>query len=367
MIIIFNCGSSSIKSALFGDLISAPILTVLAERIGQDDAQIVFKTSTGEKQRVQLTIGDYEAAFQCIADYLKQHDFLSQIKAVGHRVVHGGNYFNQSVLIDQSVCDTIESLVPLAPLHNPANLMGIRFAQKILPDVLQVASFDTAFHQTMPETQYRYAIPTDWYDQHHIRKYGFHGMSHQYVSARAAEELGLARGNFITAHLGNGCSITAIQNGQSIDTSMGFTPLDGVMMGTRSGSIDPGIFSYLQQQCDFNVDQVTDALNKNSGLKGICGYSDMREIEALVDQGDMKAKLAFELFCYRIAKTISSYLFYFEQLDALVFTGGIGENSIKVRERVLELLKYVPQQYQVLVIPTNEELMIAMDVERLTG
>ena len=387
MIIIFNCGSSSIKSTLFHSLDEVPAVKILAERINQNNAQITFY-EWGDKHVVLLKQSTHQAAFQTIGRFLAEKQLLADITAVGHRVVHGGCYFTQSVLIDTTVIQKIETLTSLAPLHNPANLMGIHFAQKILPGIPQVASFDTAFHQTISEVVHRYPIPDQYYEQYAVRKYGFHGMSHQYVANKATTLLSVRKSNFIVAHLGNGCSITAIKNGLSIDTSMGFTPLDGLMMGTRSGSVDPGIFDYLQTQLGSDAKSITHMLNKQSGLLAICGHSDMREIEHLMTQGDTKAELAFNMFCHRVAGFIARYKMYFNALDALIFTGGIGENSTAVRAAIIKQLNTIgfvldeahnrhhgasnhhciekaSKSERIMVIPTNEELMIATDTDNL--
>jgi len=289
---------------------------------------------------------------------------LSSLDVVGHRVVHGGEIFQDSVLITQEVIDTIKSLIPLAPLHNPANLEGILMIAKIAPTLKQVAVFDTAFHQTLPPKAYHYALPHELYQEYGIRRYGFHGTSHQFVTKEASKILGkkLNETSLITLHLGNGASLSAIKNGKSIDTSMGFTPLEGLIMGTRSGDIDPAILLYLSKEHGYTIEQLDTMLNKKSGLLGICHQNDMRQIHSMIKNGNRVAKLALEMFVYRIKKYIGSYYAILGDVDALVFTGGIGENDDISRALILEGLPFnIPS----LVIKTDEELAIALECKRV--
>ncbi|MCF6765679.1 acetate kinase [Thiotrichales bacterium 19S3-7] len=387
LILTLNCGSSSIKFAVISPQSQNTILEGQAERIAQPDT--LFRSTYLNNPPVlkQLDCASYETVFKEIKSHLAEHKLLDAIQAVGHRVVHGGHLFKNATIINSTVIDTIRSLIPLAPLHNPHNLSGIEFCQKVFHNLTQVAVFDTAFHQSIPQTNYVYALPYDMYEKHHIRKYGFHGISHQYLSSKADQILHINGGNYISLHLGNGCSISAIKQSKSFDTSMGFTPLDGLVMGSRSGSIDPGIMTYLSNQLNLDIKQIDHILNKQSGLLGLCQHSDMREIEALIDKNDKKAKLALNIFCQRIAFFISAYFAYFEKLDAIIFSGGIGEHSNLVRKTVINKIKNLgfmldqnnnkqngnESNYHinafgyktVLVIPTNEELMIAKETEKL--
>jgi acetate kinase len=270
------------------------------------------------------------------------HD-ASELFGIGHRVVHGGELFRNATVVDDHVVAAIRSLIPLAPLHNPSNLLGIEIAGTLFPDVPQVAVFDTAFHQTLPPRAFHYAIPYDWYTEHHVRRYGFHGTSHLYVSREAARYLGKGpeETNLITLHLGNGASCTAVQGGSSADTSMGLTPLEGLVMGTRSGDIDPALHFFIIRQTGMSAEDLEKALNSQSGLKGICGLNDMREIQEQAENGNERAELAIDIFCYRIKKYIGAYCAALGRVDALVFTGGIGENSAVVRSRVCSGLQHM--------------------------
>ena len=295
------------------------------------------------------------------------------------------NIFDSSVIITDDSLDKMKEIIPLAPLHNPANIEGIEFCQKIFPSLPQVAVFDTAFHQTIAKHVAEYAIPRELTDNYHIKKYGFHGTSHSYVSKEAAKIIGKEKGNFIVAHLGNGCSLSAVVNGESVDTTMGFTPLDGLIMGTRSGAVDAGIFRFLANNLGWNAHKITDVLNKESGLQGICGHNDMREIEDLAfNKNDENAKLAIEMFCHRVAHYVASYMMYFENFDSLVFTGGIGENGSVMRNDIIKKLENIgfkidtnknekrgetfisaENSHRIMVVSTNEELMIALDTINL--
>lgn len=392
-ILAVNAGSSSFKFQLF-DMPSEEIVTKgLVERIGLDNA--VFNiTVNGEKKKEVLDIPDHSVAVQLLLEKLTGYGIinsLDEIEGIGHRVVHGGEIFNDSALITEETLRQIEELSDLAPLHNPANVIGIKAFKEVLPNVPAVAVFDTAFHQTMPEESYLYSLPFDYYEQYGVRKYGFHGTSHKYVTERAAELLGrpIEELRLISCHLGNGASIAAVEGGKSIDTSMGFTPLEGVAMGTRSGSIDPALIPYIMNKTGQSAKEVLDVLNKKSGLLGLTGFSsDLRDIEAAAEEGQHRAKLALAVFADRIHKYIGSYAARMCGVDAIIFTAGIGENSDVVRERVLRglefmgvywdpalnkvrgkeaFINYPHSPVKVLVIPTNEEVMIARDVMRIAS
>ena len=360
----------------------------IAERLMTADASIKINITDNHHQLSLNAPFDHKMAIEQLVHALTQANLIKQISAIGHRVVHGGEQYSQPILITDSIKQTITELSKLAPLHNPANLIGIEAAQLTFKQLPQVAIFDTAFHQTMPEKAYMYALPYELYQQHSVRKYGFHGTSHYFVSKQAAKQLNkpIEQCSFISAHLGNGCSVTAIKNGQSVDSSMGFTPLEGVMMGTRSGSIDPGIIFYLVDQLDYSLNEVNQLLNKKSGLLGLSTLSnDCRTLEqAATSANDKKSRLAtlaLTVFCYQIAKSIASFSASLTNLDGLIFTGGIGENSTFVREQVLTHLSLLnfhidnsknkiirlggsgnicqTNSRPCLVIPTNEEWVIA--------
>ncbi|GGG03773.1 MULTISPECIES: acetate/propionate family kinase [Cysteiniphilum] len=387
--LVFNCGSSSIKFSLYDHNTLVQTLVGLVDKINTNETTLSI--SVNGQTKTETSPLNYHQAFAKIIGFLKQQDCFSQIIAIGHRVVHGGHHFDRAVIVTDDVIAKIRTLIPLAPLHNPANLEGIEFCQQHFISIPQIAVFDTAFHQSIPEEIYRYAIPNTLYEDLHIRKYGFHGISHQYIAQAAAQHLSLTQGNFICAHLGNGCSVTAIKNGKSINTSMGFTPLDGLVMGTRSGTIDPGIFSYLQQILNMDVNEINQLLNNQSGLLGLCGLSDMREIEHLIDNPDIElkeakqAKLALDIFSHRAASFIASYLMYFDQLDGLIFTAGIGQNSALVRQEIINRLKFngfaidaarnqnaaqtieihAKGSKRIMVLKTDEERMIAQSCQML--
>ncbi|APH04081.1 acetate kinase [Bacillus weihaiensis] len=392
-IIAINAGSSSLKFQLF-DMPSETVLTKgLVERIGINDS--VFSiTVNGEKQTEVSDIPDHAVAVKILLSKLTGLGIiksLDEIEGIGHRVVHGGEIFNDSAIINEDTLAKIEELSDLAPLHNPANIVGIKAFQEVLPNVEAVAVFDTAFHQTMPEQSFLYSLPYEYYEDYGIRKYGFHGTSHKYVSERAAEILGrpVEHLRLISCHLGNGASIAAIEGGKSIDTSMGFTPLAGVAMGTRSGNIDPALIPFIMEKTGKDADQVLDILNKKSGILGVSGLSsDLRDIEKATEEGNERAKTALEVFASRIHKYIGSYAARMSGVDAIIFTAGIGENSTEIRARVLKGLEfmgiywdpalnkvrgeeayisYPHSPVKVLVIPTNEEVMIARDVVRLAS
>ncbi|QIW09255.1 acetate kinase [Francisella sp. LA112445] len=380
-ILVLNCGSSSVKFALINPQTAESLLTGLAENIGSKNCRVTFKAK--EKLQKNIENGLYSDIFNELKKFLSKSGYLNKISAIGHRVVHGGQFFSESVLIDDDSLQKIKDCIPLAPLHNPAHIEGIAFCKQIFPDLPQVAVFDTAFHQTMPNYVAEYAIPRELTQDHNIRKYGAHGTSHKYVSQQAAKILAKQKANVIVAHLGNGCSITAVADGKSIDTSMGLTPLDGLVMGTRSGTIDPSIFAYISDNLGWDIAKITNTLNKKSGLLGICGHNDMREVSELAAKGDDLAKLAIEIFCHRVAKFVASYMIYFKEFDALVFTGGIGENAVNIRENIVSKLNNVgfeidveknsksdlfvntSNSHKIMVIATNEELMIAQDTQKL--
>jgi acetate kinase len=340
---VINCGSSSIKYEVF----SVPDLVMLAsgliEKIGSDDSclrQRKRKENGSFEELIHTKpLSSHEEGFEFMAQVNREDRIIkdeSELFGIGHRVVHGGELFSEPALIDDQVIADIRSLTPLAPLHNPSNLLGIELARTRFPGVPQVAVFDTAFHQTLPPHTFHYAIPNEWYTGHHVRRYGFHGTSHLYVSREAARYLGKSPEtiNLITLHLGNGASAAAVQGGKSIETSMGMTPLEGLVMGTRSGDVDPALPFFIMREMGMTAEQVEKSLNLLSGLKGICGMNDMREIEGQAKNGDEHANLALEIFCYRIKKYIGSYCAVLGRLDAVVFTGGIGENSVLVRSMV---------------------------------
>ena len=393
LILVLNCGSSSLKGAVLNSENGDVLLSCLGEKLNLADAYITFKVN-GQKERVDLSATpNHTGAVGAMLEKLKAMGLESQIGAIGHRVVSGGEEYSESVLIDDSVMAAIEKCIPLAPLHNPANLLGIRAAQDIFKGLPNVAVFDTAFHQTMPEHAYMYAIPRKFYHDLGLRRYGFHGTSYRFVAEEAANVLGADKNNLklVIAHLGNGASITAVCNGKSMDTSMGLTPLEGLVMGTRSGDVDPSVFSFLADNLKLSTQQITDILNKESGLMGISELSsDCRVIEDESLNGHEGAVLALEMFSYRLAKYVASMAVAAGGLDALVFTGGIGENSDIIREKVLNYCEFLgfsvdkeantaarfgkagvitaaDSKVKSVVIPTNEELMIAQDTARLSG
>ena len=389
-ILVLNSGSSSIKCQYFIDQKS--VASVLVERIGEAESHSEISYADTQKSD-NASIADHHQALNTILSLLKESNVLTSIEAldaVGHRVVHGGNAFTEPTLVTKEVIETIRSLIPLAPLHNPANLEAIEVLHNNYPNVAQVAIFDTAFHQSMPEHAYLYPIPYELSKTSNIRRYGFHGTSHAYVAKKTANMLGKALKslNLITLHLGNGASVTAIKSGKSSDTSMGLTPLEGLMMGTRCGDIDPAILPYLVNNNSMDINEIDRMLNKESGLKGICGSNDMREVIEDAEQGHEKSLLALEMYVYRIKKYIGSYTVALGHVDAIVFTGGIGEHAVKIREMVCEGLdesigvridlnknqnhsvedreiSKESSKIKLLVIPTNEELEIVLQTEAL--
>ena len=393
IILVLNCGSSSLKYQLLdmkGDEVYDLMAKGLVERIGMDAGCIKHQTAGKDKYVREMPISDHTVAIKVVLEALldKEHGILStleDIEAVGHRVVHGGEEFFCSKLIDDKVVEQIEKCSDIAPLHNPANLLGIKAVTEALPGVPQVAVFDTAFHQTMPAYASMYAIPYEYYEKYKVRRYGFHGTSHRYVSAKGAKFTGLALDNskIITCHLGNGSSIAAVANGKSIDTSMGFTPLEGVIMGTRCGSIDPSVVTFIQEKEHLSYEEVDRILNKKSGFLGLSGISsDARDLNDAANAGEQRAKLTLKKLVYDVTKYIGAYAVVMNGVDLIVFTGGIGENNSRLRRRVCENFSYLGLKFdyeanvatgkdtlislpdskvKVAVITTNEELVIAQD------
>ena len=389
-IMVLNAGSSSIKYQIFNMNNSSVLTTGLLEQIGEASGRLKYKWLDGNGEtREAFTegrIADHNEGLRLILDNTLKlgviHN-LNELSGIGHRVVHGGETFWKPALIVDKVVDAIRDMVPLAPLHNPANLIGIEVSRRLCPNVPQVAVFDTAFHQTMPPHAYHYALPYTFYKELRVRRYGFHGTSHRYVAKQCAAYLGkaLSECNLITLHLGNGASATAIKGGESVDTSMGMTPLEGLVMGTRCGDLDPAIPFYLARSLDKSFNEIENILNKQSGLKGICGANDMREVERLAAGGNLNAGLAIDMFCYRIRKYIGEFYAVIGTVDAIIFTGGIGENAAEIREqccsgleamgiamdpaknstpsRSLREVSAAGARVKVIVIPTNEELEIA--------
>lgn len=387
-IFVVNSGSSSIKYQLFKMPNEKPICTGLVERIGLENSVITHKLFLKGEEKVirrQLDLNDHEAGLHEVAQLLTDPEIAvihnpEEIDAVGHRVVHGGESFASTTVITKEVKDEIKKLFSLAPLHNPPNYLGIEVAEKIFTKAKQIAVFDTAFHQTIPEQAYRYAIPQSLYHEMGIRQYGFHGTSHKYVSEKAIDYLENPSAKIITVHLGNGCSMTAVNAGKSVDTSMGFGPVCGLIMGTRSGDVDPFIIFHMVNQLGYSLDQVNNILNKQSGMLGLTGFSDMRDITKAIAEGSHDAELAYEMYTYRIKKYIGSYAAVLNGVDAIVFTGGVGENDINVRRMVCTGMDYLGIKLdeeknkirsgeireinaanstaKVLIIPTNEELEI---------
>lgn len=394
-ILVINAGSSSLKYQLYNMNDQSVSAKGLVERIGMESAILTHEPTGKEEVREVSEILEHNTAIRKVLDKLvhKEHGVIqstNEIDAVGHRIVHGGESFSGSVIVTEEMKMEIKRLFDLAPLHNPAGMLGIQAVEVNMPDVPQVAVFDTAFHQTMEPHAYMYAIPQVLYKKHKVRRYGFHGTSHQYVSERAAKFLNkpLEELKIVTAHIGNGASCTAIMNGKSVDTSMGMTPLEGLMMGTRSGDLDPAVVPYAMGKEDLTLNEVNSMLNKHSGLLAISGISsDLREITNAMEEGDKKAQLAFDMYTYRIRKYIGAYAAAMNGIDVLVFTAGAGENSVILRETVCENLSFLGIEFdkernatgrgieksistdeskvQVLVIPTNEEWVIASDTYRL--
>ncbi|PXV95944.1 acetate kinase [Lachnotalea glycerini] len=388
-ILVINCGSSSLKFQLINSDTEAVLAKGLCERIGID-GRLVYQPAGKEKEITEAAMPTHKEAIQMVLDALMNAKTgviksLDEVGAVGHRVVHGGEKFASSTVITAEVMKAVEECNDLAPLHNPANIIGIEACKALMPNTPMVAVFDTAFHQTMPEEAYIYGIPYKYYEQYKVRRYGFHGTSHSFVSKRTAEYLGkpLESLKTIVCHLGNGSSICAVNGGKSVDTSMGLTPLEGVMMGTRSGNIDPAIMEFIAKKENLDIDAIMNILNKESGVYGVSGLSsDFRDLENAAEEGNAKAKLAREAFCYQVAKIVGGYAAAMNGVDAIVFTAGVGENDGIVRKEVCKYLGYLGVQYdeasssvrgkeatlstsdskvKVLLIPTNEELAIARE------
>ena len=389
-ILVINCGSSSLKYQFIDIKDESVLAKGLVERIGIDGSVLKHEKIGMEKQTITADMPNHEVALKLVMDALinDKHGVIKDFKeidAVGHRVVHGGEDFANSVLIDDKVMKSIEDCIDLAPLHNPPNIIGIKACQKLLPGVKMVAVFDTAFHQTMPDYAYMYAIPYEYYEKYKIRRYGFHGTSHRFVSKRASELMGkkIDQCNIITCHLGNGASLAAIKNGKTIDTSMGFTPLEGLIMGTRSGDIDPAVIPFLSEKEKMSIKEIDTLLNKKSGVLGVSGVSsDFRDIEGEAEKGNDRARLALDMFHTRVKKYIGAYMAELEGVDAIVFTAGLGENSAESREEICkgleslgieidvdankvrgkeQLISKKDSKIKIYVIPTNEELVIARD------
>jgi acetate kinase len=390
-VLVLNCGSSSAKFAVIDAVTGRELASGIAQRLGSAQASLDFKAD-GRKESRLLHGAGHEQALRAVVALLEELGLAKQIAGIGHRVVHGGAKFSGSMPITPAVVAKIEECIPLGPLHNPANLLGIKISQELFPGLLQVAVFDTAFHQTMPPRAYLYAVPYDWFAKHEVRRYGFHGTSHRYVSQQAVKQLGLDPEDhaIVTCHLGNGCSLAAVRNGHSMDTTMGLTPVDGVVMGTRSGSIDPSIISHMKKELNCSAEHVMDQLNKNSGLLGISGLSnDMRTLQEAAANGHERAALAIDKFCYSVAKAAAGMIVSLGRVDALVFTGGIGENAVDVRARIVDLLGFAgfaldahanalhgkalrgritrTTSPMAAVVATNEELMIALDTAEIAG
>jgi len=363
-ILVLNCGSSSVKFAVIDTETGTASVSGSVEEIGAG-ARLKAEKG-GEVCKRSVDAPNHVSALAVIQSYLKETDENHGIAAVGHRVVHGGEKFSKSVLIDSEVLRVIEECSTLAPLHNPPNLQGIAAAQKNFPELAQVAVFDTAFHRSLPDYAYLYGLPYNLYEEYKIRRYGFHGSSHRFVAMKTAELLGKVPEELclIIAHLGNGCSAAAVKFGESADTTLGLTPMEGMVMGTRCGSIDPGIILHLNKTLGYDFDKLSKLLNKESGLLGLSGISsDMRILLGKAESGDERARIAIEVFCYRAAKEIASLMPALPKIDALVFTGGIGENSEPVRKKILTHLEIF--KLNVMIVPTNEELLIAMDTEKV--
>ena len=395
-ILVVNCGSSSVKFQLINEQTEEMLLKGIAEKLGLDDAHITIKSHDGDEIDEQLKATDtHKDALSVLFKFLDDNQLLDTITAVGQRVVHGGEAFSESVLITDEVLETIKSLVPLAPLHNPANILGIEAISEIDSDLPQVAVFDTAFHSTMPPEAYRYSVPSKWYKDYGVRRYGFHGTSYKFIIEKVSKILNKdsAKLNLIVAHIGSGASISAIKDGKSIANTMGFTPLAGLPMGTRSGNIDPGIIPFIMEREGLTVDEVISKLNKESGHQATSSVSDdMRHINEAVEKGDKDAKLAFDIFVRKIAKYVAGFMPDLPSLDALIFTAGVGENDFDARRAVVKrleilgfklddelndetigwkgkegLISSADSKYPIYALGTNEELMIARDTVQIVS
>lgn len=389
-VLVVNCGSSSLKYQLIDMTDESVLAKGLVERIGIEGSVLKHEATGKEKKVIEEPMKDHKKALQLVLEALihPEHGAIADMKeidAVGHRVVHAGEKFSDSVIIDEAVIAALEECIELAPLHNPPNLTGITACMELMPGVPMVGVFDTAFHQTMPPASYIYPLPYEYYEKYGVRRYGFHGTSHKYVAQRTAAMLGkdLSELKIVTCHLGNGASITAVDQGKSVDTSMGFTPLEGLVMGTRSGDLDPAIITFIMEKENLSIDEVNTLLNKKSGVLGISGVSsDFRDIESAASEGNKRAQLALDKFNARVRKYIAAYAAVMGGVDAVVFTAGLGENSITARESICEGFEFMGleldkeknairgkeaivskdgSKVKVLVIPTNEELMIARD------
>lgn len=396
-ILVLNCGSSSVKYKFIDTDTESTLAEGGVEKIGLPDGFLKYKKKDGSKAILELGLVDHRGAIEAVLKMLIDPNegcitSFDQIDAVGHRLVHGGEKFSKSVLIDDNVKNKVRECYDLAPLHNPANMIGVEVMEQLLPDVPQVGVFDTAFHQTMPAKSFMYPLPYKFYEEDGVRRYGFHGTSHRYVSARVCEILGvdIDKVKIITCHIGNGGSITAIEYGKSVDTSMGLTPTEGLMMGTRVGDIDPGVITYLMLKHHFTAEQIQTIINKESGVLGISGLSsDMREIEAAIKAGNERARLALDMYEHRIIKLIGAYAAEMGGVDIIVFTGGVGENQTALRANVCRPLGFMgveldpevnarsrgeevvisssASRVKVVVVPTDEELMIARDTRDIVG
>lgn len=393
-VLVINCGSSSLKYQVFDMQTETVLAKGNVERIGIDGAFLKYRRGDEDTITVEAEIPNHEVAIQLVFDALTNESYgvlksTAEIEAVGHRVVHAGEKYASSVLIDDDVMAALRECIELAPLHNPPNIVGIEVAQKLMPNVKHVGVFDTAFHQTMPDYAYMYALPYELYEQYRVRRYGFHGTSHKYVAERAAAILGrpISELKLITCHLGNGASVTAVDHGKSVDTSMGFTPLEGLIMGTRSGDVDPAVVTFVQDKEGLTSEQVNNLLNKQSGVFGISGVSsDFRSLEEASEEGNKRAALAMEMFAYRVRKYIGAYAAAMGGVDAIVFTAGLGENSAQMRQDICAGLEFLgvkldaernsvrgkevdfsadDAKVRTLLVPTNEELMIARDTVAL--
>ncbi len=391
--LVINTGSSSIKFALFQMPRGTELASGLVEQIGEEKGAISLKKD-GEKFSEQLQIQNHQVGLALVGSWLMDPKYAlidapNEVKAVGHRVVHGGEAFQKTTVINSEVKEKIKELFGLAPLHNPPNYEGIEVSEKVFSEAIHVAVFDTAFHQTLPAKAYRYALPNYLYDQYGVRVYGFHGTSHRYVARVSAEHLSINpdKANLITVHLGNGASMTAVKNGKSVDTTLGMTPLTGLVMGSRVGDLDPGVIFYLEEERGYSIEKVKAMLNKQSGMKGLAGDNDLRTITNRAEAGDEQAKLALDIYCYRIKKYIGAYMAVIGPLDGIVFTAGVGENSALVRKLVCEEMSHLgividdvknevrndqirdinsnKSSVNVLVTPTNEELEIAIQTYQL--
>lgn len=394
-VLVVNAGSSSLKYQLFDTDSENVLAKGNCERIGIDGSRITHKADGKEKYVCECEIGDHSTAIRLVVDALVNKEYgclesVEEIEAIGHRVVHGGAYFSESMLATDDVMDKLEKCVAYAPLHTPAHIMGIKGCKAVMPEVPEVLVFDTAFHQTMKEDVYMYGISYDMYEKYQIRRYGAHGTSHRYVSGVMSEILGKTEGSrIVTCHIGNGSSITAVKDGMCVDTSMGFTPLDGVLMGTRCGAIDPAIVTYIMEKNNLTPEEMNSYMNKKCGFDGISGVgSDSRDVESAMNAGNARAKLAFDMLCYQIKKYVGAYSAAMGGLDAVVFTAGIGEHTSYIRKNALSNLEYLGieidderntfghsdtpvkistdnSRVQVYMIPTNEELVIAKDTEKI--